>query len=1196
MSYGSHGGPRLLGTEDVNRNLGYESGPSLVGSDPNRDHMAGFADFFGPPASQFLRDIDDQSPIEVETVERAFTGRNKVTESIIITILMTQDKFPTSHILPFTEHSDGLVLSWDVTEFTDHVLRETPVLMVPRLVSSKKYAGKASMIRQAIGVSLEWDFYKTSRGQMAWSMHILQIVNAISVTSCLGVLLACLTMAHIDMNMSLHNEIGTDRASAHAYLVQKRNDFGGLHKKGWLIRRNERSDAIMNRRCNGSRCDIIVLPGGTANLIPPELHGSRYIEDQDPPVGMAPIVKPPTPRTIWTSRAYPVGNDEDDIDPTQSVVTLGSFFVMEGNAARRIPHSRWTTAKGGARVFSEIPDAFVRVDYEDAVHYAGLFRTPKVGNDTLDDPANSWASDVKPGGLTTIGQKYFGSHLTWGSYMEAVGVLDAWIETIEERSSTLRSLAATLATSEATEKATVELKDEMSAEEKKEATTAFESWKAGMKVPKLLRSLVAVLGGEADEKAPSPEVDALFPKLPASVTFGAPLPVPGLEDIKKSKVLSPKETTGLLYMTCASLVMKDWELPSGVSEVPTPVLRSVKRAADTLVQIAECDVTTARLGVLWEAMQRFCRFNTGVNLDPAKWLQLVLDLERFHIETQIENEPRGASPITKSIAAFNSTGKPIYRGVTADQDAVVSEVYPRSSLVGAADWKLMEFKTSPVTITGDASVTMCLYAKLTDSKSKWQDKGDILNSITSPAAGYGDLERSLFDTGRKFMAKSAATAGRVSLRETTRSGSLALGDPSAFDTMMSSVDPKRRFTERYRDDLVAIYKKFSKSENKDGPQLDEDTMEAVMRAIYAAQYALDAKSLGVRTEEALMGCLLDWVYQDKDNLASYLRLAFESKSETYRRDMLPLGAQLLSSVVKMYRKRDPGADTSELYGGAIPKKGESVTVLIKDLREKFARAPITWSLVDWGMKNNMPYLFNLICFRFHVREVGSGFGICGRGEAGYTFKARQNFFVALNAAQQLINGHFSIWSKPVVLDPRKIDHMWHCSIGRYIGGNETRFWDPTSKTDMAAYEAGQTDKDIIVVAVPPNESHINDEYIDVTGRMHSQLSALNPPGKESMYSTAWLYSQVWKFEQPERNSMEIGAPDYESRPRPCTLAFREQFFTYGGKRVGESNDDSLDLLVSGRTHFGQYVYEGCAAARANGEMFPDLPVAPIRSM
>jgi hypothetical protein len=419
-------------------------GQSVVSQNKDMALIQNSKPFLGNPTQEFTRFSDDRYPREMNTYENAFRGRNRYIEQILITYYAEADRFWTRNLLPWTEKTDGLTFEWDTLEFNDHILTPEPVLMVPRLLTTRWSANKASMLRQGIGLQLEWDFANTERGRSTYRMHLLQIVNAVNVTMSMNAAIALRNPKNAqaispdkrdERNLRNKQEV-TD------YLNRKYSEFGGVHSyPEWLSKRVDTAQQVFTDR-SMPRADFMVVPQRCIRFAQQSRalaggvrQGPRGIEITSA-TAMAGV-------TTFESTAFPQGFGLPPIDVLRNNAQVNSYFTFSRQTVNN-PDERYRIHHNDVWIYNEQEDAYALISYADAIHYAGLFYTNVTkgyDDDGGDDDDYAGDEDDDKGGrktydkgdrklfgLTHIGRRFFGGDRNFYDYMSRCGIADQWIK------------------------------------------------------------------------------------------------------------------------------------------------------------------------------------------------------------------------------------------------------------------------------------------------------------------------------------------------------------------------------------------------------------------------------------------------------------------------------------------------------------------------------------------------------------------------------------------------------------------------------------------------------------------------------------------------------------------------------------------------------------------------------------------------
>jgi len=425
-------------------------GPNIV-TNPESRLIEMTVPFLGEATKTGLeRYPNDHYAREMQTYEDAFRGKRPYLEKILITTVAEQDKFWIRNLLPWQEQRNGVSFEWDVLEFTDHMLVDEPVLMVPRVLTSRMSTNRASMKRQGIGMIMEWDFANTDRGKLVWRMHILQIVNAVTISLCFNAALAIL-QAGLSTVKITEPTIDT-REKVWKYVKRKWAEFGLVHSsREALGKRVEQSKAAFRGR-NMPSGNYIVMPNqslpfarNTASLASNVKEGPRGIDvTTSGAAAMAGI-------TTFESSALPQGQGLPSIDPLQHAAQFSSFFCHSRQVVKNAD-SHFRTDHMDVKPYDSITDSMARVSYRKSLAFSGLWYTEETGgydetgSDDADDTKRPFDPEIRRlHGMSYIGHKFFKKLRVsnWGEYMDKCGIMDDFTRHLTSAAAKLRSFRDT---------------------------------------------------------------------------------------------------------------------------------------------------------------------------------------------------------------------------------------------------------------------------------------------------------------------------------------------------------------------------------------------------------------------------------------------------------------------------------------------------------------------------------------------------------------------------------------------------------------------------------------------------------------------------------------------------------------------------------------------------------------------------------
>lgn len=450
---------------------GSAPGGPTFGAVAKNEQAEAWSQYMGEPRSLWRRDETEGYPIELSTIEKAYRGKSRFFEIIMITMLFEQELIPIRLLMPMTQHYGGFVITWDKWEFDDHVLTKVPTLAVSRLISNRMSSGRTQLFRQGIAMEMEWDFYKTERGKTQWRMNILQIVNAINVTSCMGVIVALLNTANYNVHVDKrYRFVIRSIEDGQRYIDWKIKNMYAFNKEPRAMRRLlDDLKVWMNDRC-GRDGNYVQTPMGTGRFVKAAgLGGLLYQKgDKIPGLGTSNMI-------ITESTKYPQGPGIRPHDPLVAVKQDCYFAVMdrEFSAAKAEKEGGRTTTDMNIRLLSEHTGNYETIQYREVINKSALFIEKKKKRPHRFDPGDptggggssyefglgrsaagpslTFEEELEEdsgnageyGQLTSdIGRRFFGGNMTWGEYMQSKDILNEWVEFLCKRPELYKNLTA----------------------------------------------------------------------------------------------------------------------------------------------------------------------------------------------------------------------------------------------------------------------------------------------------------------------------------------------------------------------------------------------------------------------------------------------------------------------------------------------------------------------------------------------------------------------------------------------------------------------------------------------------------------------------------------------------------------------------------------------------------------------------------
>jgi hypothetical protein len=244
----------------------------------------------------------------------AYHDNNGYTAQVLIERVKASHSEIITACAPWTLSNNMATWEFDIMFFHEHVLEREPEEAVPRLLTSSKARGRASMVRWGIAMMMEHGFYMTAEGARHYQFHMEQIRRAAVVTFGLNCMM---TLVHHekyqDPNDWRRNRNNGPRSWADCctYISKETGEFAKLHKHrgGYSKTAREMQERLQGRpSANQSGGDVMIIPKGlrdriseterdqiirTKNVGDFDSNGARVIESQSYNLGEGiPLVDP----------------------------------------------------------------------------------------------------------------------------------------------------------------------------------------------------------------------------------------------------------------------------------------------------------------------------------------------------------------------------------------------------------------------------------------------------------------------------------------------------------------------------------------------------------------------------------------------------------------------------------------------------------------------------------------------------------------------------------------------------------------------------------------------------------------------------------------------------------------------------------------------------------------------------------------
>jgi hypothetical protein len=232
----------------------------------------------------------------------------------------------------------------------------------------------------------------------------------------------------------------------------------------------------------------------------------------------------------------------------------------------------------------------------------------------------------------------------------------------------------------------------------------------------------------------------------------------------------------------------------------------------------------------------------------------------------------------------------------------------------------------------------------------------------------------------------------------------------------------------------------------------------------------------------------------------------------------------------------------------------------------------------WCIQNDVLPPIGAIGFKPHIRySAGTMIMLQKGGNTGKTFYGHANMLLSDNAATKMHYGHFTYYSKSMVMNSTRLIHGRNCYVRDYLGGNGHKLWDASDPNDKEEYKTGNLVADIFMVPVFMNHQ-VDSNHMDITGCFHADLGAGADANETTDYPSAQIYSEYWGWRN-NKFSLNDNRFNQVRKPRDNTIVFQAHMGLFDPVS-GRNNKIVLD-----QGHWGSRVYPGCGRVRRGLESY-----------
>lgn len=304
-----------------------------------------------------------------------------------------------TRMAPWREHNSSLVLEWSCAKFDQHLLDKLPEESAPRLLSSSRSSGRASLLRHGIALLLEATFAETPLGRFTYLMHLEQMRVATVETACYGAMIAILEHQEWRDPAARHSRQDAFTANAIDNMFKEEVRIWGIvhkHADGFEILKNKQSKALSSRGSGASHGNFTVIPQGMAQFLSQSDRSAFYMEG---PGTDAQITKR-LAHSIVDSREFSQGENNPGHDPIFRQQTIGGFMTLDDSSVQTEDVAKYRTSHLDSLGYDEDKDSYYMFRYAQHYKYAGVWNfempdapcTDNIGRGFLRDMAcYTWA-------------------------------------------------------------------------------------------------------------------------------------------------------------------------------------------------------------------------------------------------------------------------------------------------------------------------------------------------------------------------------------------------------------------------------------------------------------------------------------------------------------------------------------------------------------------------------------------------------------------------------------------------------------------------------------------------------------------------------------------------------------------------------------------------------------------------------------
>lgn len=428
---------------------GYHSVGNITtstGRNPVQDKINSLSTFFGVPDPAKIASLSNAYDYERDLYEAEYHDypelfdrlwgaggsdpgsmvRNGYLSRLLMEKTKASENYWITRIAPWAAAGDnvGMEYSWDVTKFHRHLLDREPEESVPRMMTSTRASGKASIVRYGICLTLEATFASTPTGRRNFVLNIEQMRIATVETASLG---ACIRILGRTPDQSPYgHEIW--RSGERTGTLEKLNARFRNETESWgLVHKSLEGAGIVGARLSrmladnndGSTGDDTIIPQGMSQFLS-ESERPYYIPDGSFTRTRRNLRMPDAAdgggKAVVESRGFQDGEHQPVFDPFFRHQTIGGFMTLDDSLVRGMDPAKYRTELLDSYGLDGNRDQLYRFRYMDYYMNAGVWNFRRTGAPLTSGP------DGTPG--IGLGFAFDMQCFTWGQMLRACGRFD----------------------------------------------------------------------------------------------------------------------------------------------------------------------------------------------------------------------------------------------------------------------------------------------------------------------------------------------------------------------------------------------------------------------------------------------------------------------------------------------------------------------------------------------------------------------------------------------------------------------------------------------------------------------------------------------------------------------------------------------------------------------------------------------------